>query len=272
MPNVGHQQFWLTGARLYFQRDPINSVDQPLIDLGVIEPVGPTTETQTAQLVDSDGGSNVVVAEEMISLEEMYEITCSNLNQDNLALLFSADEPSDYTQSATPVTTRVVYAHPGRLVKIPTSDNGVDAEVGLASVDAVTGSGGTPTYTEGTDWETVSLERGIIRMIAGGSFASAANIEIDFTRRAITAERRLVYPQTHRGTVEGTAYLFWGREDNEEQTMREMRVALSPSGSSFQNSEFSNWTLRLKVLADTTDTTSPAGRLLTWVGDLPSLS
>jgi hypothetical protein len=248
----GFQQYWLTGSRVYFQRDPIDIagngtlVPQPILDFGRVDPVAPAIAVNEVTLVDSDGGYNRVVARAVNSIEESYEVKCSNLSMDMLALLFAANPPTAFTQSATPVTA-THWATPGKNVKL------------------INGSG---SLVEGTDWEVVSLERGIIKMT--GWAGPAANISITYTPRAISGSR-LLNPQTGQGcqSTIGTGLIVWGRCGNREQTVREARMQISPGGADFGNENFSTGTIRLSVLTDVTAVV-PAGRLLYWLGELPT--
>ena len=145
-----------------------------------------------------------------------------------------------------------------------------------ANETAITGvltieNGGT-IYEQDVDWEVYNLGRGIIRFLPSpGSFAVAANVNVVFTPAALTG-RRLVNPQQLRGIARGTAWLVWGRGNNAQQTAREMLCTISPSGISLPNADdYANLTLQVKVLNDLTSAT-PAGRLLQFMGSLPTNS
>ncbi len=271
---VKAQDHWLTGSRLFFQRDAVAGVVQPTRDLGVIDPANPNLEVEKVELKDSDGGVIRTITESVTEINETYEIKCSNLNPNNLALLFLANDPTAFTQSASAVTDVKHFAHPGELVKL--LDGNYDAMTpggpifGIASVQDVTGAGGSPTYTEGTDWEVVDLERGIIRMIDGGGFSAAAEILVDYTPRAITGDR-LLEPQGLLGVTEGQAIIVFGRGNNAQQSARHGRVSLTPASANFVIEEFSSFVMTLKFLSDLTAGT-PAGKLLYWVGALPTIS
>lgn len=267
MSLVGAQDFWLTGSRLYFQRDPLPDntgalIEQPIVDFGRIDAVSPTMTPTVVNLLDSDGGMKRLVDQAMAQIDEKYSIKGSNLNMDNLALLFMGVPPTSFTQAATPITVSQ-KAFPGRLLKLKDA-NGVPV-YGVTSITTVGAS-----LVQGTDWEVVSLERGIIRMIATGSFATAASISITYVPRVISGLRRLLNPQT-AAIVRGTGLLIWGRGLNTQQTVREARFSLSPSASTFSDSAFSDMSVDLNVLSDPTQAI-PAGRLLYWLGTEPSLS
>lgn len=271
---AGAQHFWLTGSRLYFKRDPItvngSAVDQPIIDFGVIEPVSPNVTTEEATLEDSDGGIRVEIASEITKTAEDYDIRCSNLNMKNLSFVFNASGVTSFTQASTTLTDVQHNAVPGHLVKLTTAAGVLI--YGLASItSAKLGSSGSTALVEGTDFEVVSLERGLIRMLASSIvFTAAGPIRVTMVPRAITGER-LITPGTESCSLLGTGLLVWGRCGNREQTVREVRVRLKTNGSQFGVQSYSNFSISMKVLSDPTLPT-PRGRLLYWLGDLPSLS
>jgi len=100
MAIVGHQDFWVAGSRFFYKRDPIEGAAQPWIDLGVIQPVNPSLEIEKLELEDSAGGVKRTVDERVVKIDETFDITCNNLNLDNLALLFLADPPEAFNQIA----------------------------------------------------------------------------------------------------------------------------------------------------------------------------
>jgi 2-keto-4-pentenoate hydratase/2-oxohepta-3-ene-1,7-dioic acid hydratase in catechol pathway len=271
----GAQDFWVVGSRMYVQRDPISGVVQPTIDLGVIKEVAPSFEPDQAELFDTDGGDRVLVDQALTQFTESYQATIANFNNNNLALLFNSNPVAAFTQTATPLTDIKHYAHPGEMVKLLNDD--FDAATpgvpifNLTSVDGVTGPAGTPTYTEGTDWEVVDLSRGLIRMIDGGAFSSAGPIEVGMTPVAVTGNR-LIAPQSANLAVRAKAWLFLGRGSNTQQHVREMDVAITAESANFTAEDFSDFVLNFSVINDLTNLSQPAGRLLYFKGDLPSVS
>lgn len=165
MGNKGHQSFWITGSRLYVQRDPVESVIQPFLDLGRIAVANPSISPTKLELKDSDGGRLRVIDAAVSEIAEAYDITCSNLNDYNLSFLFLAEPPSSFVQSGNEVFAGTHWAIPGSLVKIvDSSGNNV---YDLASIAAVyTGAlttvantitainAATKTITVGTDLTT----------------------------------------------------------------------------------------------------------------------
>jgi hypothetical protein len=266
--NNGAQQYVIAGNRLFFQRDAISGVTQPLIDFGTIKPVSPAINPEEAVLEDSGSGIRVIVDRVLTKIDESYDIVCSNMNMENLAIMLAAAPPEAYTQSATQQVDNVHYATPGRLLKL-LDDNG-DPIYNLASVDAVKDNAGTTTYTAGTDYEVVSLAMGIIRIKTGGAISAAANIKITLTPVALSGNR-LIKPQSASGTVLGTAYLFWNQQNYAYVNVREARVSITSNASSFSDAEHSNFTVKLSVINDLTQSI-PAGKLINVVGALPNVS
>lgn len=134
MAKVGAQDLWVAGSRFYFQRDAIDSVLQPLIDLGRIETAQPTIEPTEIEIFDSDGGVNKKLASQVTQIDETYEITCSNFSPDNLALLFLGQGVQDFSQSAAGVTNVTHWGVPGKLIKIVDSTG-----VGVYSLGKISG-------------------------------------------------------------------------------------------------------------------------------------
>lgn len=267
----GFQDFWVAGSRVYFKKDDIATVDQPFVDLGVLtESAAPSIEVTKAELQDVDGGRKQTVAEKTTEVTEEYLITTGNFNIDNLANLLAADPPVDFTQSATPQTgVSQDKAHLGFLLKL--RETGGEYVYNLTSIDLVKDSGDAITYVEDTDWETVSLTRGIIRIIEGGSIAENDNLLIDITPVALSG-KRLAKPLSGAGSIDGTLFLVYGREGNAEQTVREASATLTPSGATITADEFSTAQFTVKILSDLSTPSQPAGRLLHFLGTVPAKS
>lgn len=267
----GSQEFWVAGARVFIQPDPPAGVadEQYLLDFGVITEIDANIETEEAVLKDTDGGILKKIDEVETSREESYMVTIANFNPDNLNILYGADGIQAFAQSATQQSSVSHHVFSGRLVKI--HDANSVWIYGLTSVDTVTGTGGSPTYTEGTDWEVVDLERGIIRIISGGAIADDSDVEITFTPKALSGNR-LIRPQTGGGTVLAKVGLFMGRAENAQQHVREMRCSINTEEINLPTEEHATWVAKMSVLQDFGSVSEPFGRLLHFVGDLPALS
>jgi hypothetical protein len=121
MGKVGHQDFWIVGSRFYFQRDPVDGVSQPYRDIGVIDVANPAITIEEAKLIDPDGGTQRTVDTGLSGIDEAYDITCKNINLQNLSLLFLAQPPEAFTQSAANHDV-VLSGFAGELLKITDGD------------------------------------------------------------------------------------------------------------------------------------------------------
>lgn len=125
-------------------------------------------------------------------------------------------------------------------------------------------------YEEGVDWEEVSLDRGIIRIIDGGAISAEDEVVVIFQSLALSGARQM-FPHDLQDNVKGQALLVLSREDNGEQTAREFYCSMTPNGFNPNDSDFSDLTITVKVIAQPTETV-PAGRLLQFKGALPASS
>lgn len=117
------------------------------------------------------------------------------------------------------------------------------------------------------DWDVYSLDRGIIRMNSGSTLLTAAgDVQVVFLTDDVTG-KRLLRPQSLKGTLKGTGLIIFGRENNASQTMREFECTITPGGSGMSDTEFSSITFRVRVTSDLT-ADDPAGRMLMIKGAL----
>lgn len=151
MSVVGFQDFWVVGSRLHVKRDDIDGTAQPWMDLGVIEAANPAFELEKLSLFDADGGRKKLVDEQVASIDETYEINVSNLNLENLSILFMANRPSAFSQSVE----EKVIAHTaiaGYLMHIHDDDDDASELFNLQNVLGVTDGG---TLTEVTSLDSI---------------------------------------------------------------------------------------------------------------------
>jgi hypothetical protein len=78
-----------------------------------------------------------------------------------------------------------------------------------------------------------------------------------------------INPQTRTTTLKGDGIIVWGRQNNSSQTTREVRCTLTPQNADFSADGYSSITLRATILEEG-PTTSPTGRLLQFLGDVPA--
>lgn len=151
----------------------------------------------------------------------------------------------------------------------------VVSETPAANESAIAGQitieNGGVIYAQDVDYEIVSLSRGIVRIKTGGAISVEQDVFVIFTLSAISG-KRLLYPQSFKGPMQGVLELWFGRENNAYMTVREARVSLSPNGVSLTIDDYSLLTISAKVLSDISQATVPAGRLIDVLGTVPSVS
>ena len=169
--------------------------------------------------------------------------------------------------------------HPGHVAKLTSGGEGLYGISAATLQDAAAADLVDYDATPATaDFRWVSKDRGIIKFLAGGSLTLADGEVI--TCSAITydssvhtsSNRRLIYPQQASGAITGRAYLFYSRRNNAEQSVREFKCSLSPTGAAMSVDDYSSFSLTASVLSDLTQTNDIAGIMAHIKGDEPSVT
>lgn len=271
---IGAQDVWRTGSRVYVREiDPDLPATGPLYDLGTIQVVSPENATEAAELFDADGGVQRLVAREMTKITEKYAVKLHNLNMRNLRYLFHAEGANTtaaqlYAQSSNGATSGRIMVWPGEMVKIEdTSGNGI---FNLAAITAITNSNASAVTSY-----TADLVRGIVSFSSNATWGATSGCNatagtITFQLNTVAQSFRRIYPQTKTGMFQGKIYIVWGRNNNEQQTIREFTGQITAGAGQFQVDQFSTFDLTIEVLADLTNTTAPAGILTQPYGNIPT--
>lgn len=116
-----------------------------------------------------------------VSIKQPAEIsvTLDDLDYKNLALVFLGDT------SAVDVTGSTVTAEAAVAPAVGASFQVANRKI---SAVTVTGPSGTPTYTEGTDFEVENAELGLIRII-GTTLTGGETLEVNYTYASMTANK-----------------------------------------------------------------------------------
>ena len=289
---VGFQETWLVGSRFYFKRNDTSSTVFPTLDLGSITQATPNFEPTTIAFRDPDGGRLNLIDEAFTDINESYSLTCGNINQENLNVLFYGEQtevlgPTSAVNDAGRTNSDVRYTvkiGPGKLIKLESENFYHTGTKGQSTFPAynvsnLTGSKvgtGTTTLTvfDGTnadtaDVELVSAERGIVRFFSGGTrnLVEGDLVDLSYIEDALeTSNTRLVKPQTLSTPLKGRAYIVFSRNNNERQSVREFECALTVESASFSIEDYSNVTFSAAVLTDI-NKTNKAGRYMLIKGD-----
>ena len=280
---VGFQETWLVGSRLYFKRDDEGTTEYPTLDLGTITQTTPNFEPTIIQARDPDGGRLNLIDEGFTEINESYEVTCLNINNENLNILFYGNEAEKLFPTGTGTNTAVRHragVGPGKLTKL-FSENLLSGETELKAaynVSSLSGTkvsgGGALVLYDGTnaataDMELISAERGLVRFFSGGSRSLADQdlVDLTFTETAYGANNtRLVKPQSATKPLNGKAYIVFSRNNNARQSVRECDVTLQVNSAAFSIEDYSTVTFNVSVLTDIL-ADDVAGRYIHITGD-----
>lgn len=258
-----------TGSRLYFRRTAADGTYYPLIDFGHVDPLAPNHNIQTLERVDGWGGIGQTVEQAVTGVSTSIDVTGYSFNEEMFALAFAAELPSAISQSATPVTD---IEHANVLVgnQIKLIDGSGDPIYNIASIQGVEldPNGSPSALTLGTDYEVTDLKLGLIRLIPGGAAGAkgaTVTLDVDYTPNALSGAR--VIKPLATPLIEGTFYAFWASNDFSQYRVWEGTGSLRANNYTPQFTDWSNVSLTLQVLADLTQPTQPAGKLIHIYGD-----
>lgn len=135
MGKIGYQDVWLAGSRFRFKRDAINSVEQPWIDFGSIDPANVNFETESIEIEDTTCGRKTTLDQAITKTTETVDITGRNFSIHNLSVAFIGSQPVELTQAAA--QKRVTHKmFPGYLTKVHDSDT---AKTSIHRLSAIAG-------------------------------------------------------------------------------------------------------------------------------------
>lgn len=256
MPN---KQYVLGRGELFFDRMlPNTKTRTGERFIGNVTAFSLSIESETLEHFDSTQGIRQKDDSVLLQVNRTGTLTTDNIEADNLALFILGDKAT-ITQTATPV---VDYAINGivldryyQLGLTPSNPTGVRN----VSAVTVTGTGGTPTYTAGTDY-VLDAALGRIYIPETSTIAPGANILVDYTPAANTRER---LSSASAGSIDGSLR-FVAR--NPKGPVRDVYLpycSLTPSGElNFIGDEWLSMAFNLEVqkLDDTTEAIYIDGR------------
>ncbi len=218
-----------------------------LVSVGNCSRLELSIDEEKKELLDftSAGGGKANVVSRITGVT--VGMTLHDISPENLA---KALRGTSSAVTAAAVTNEAHTAYKGGLVVF---DNLPDP----AQPVTVTGAGGTPTYTEGTDY--VRTRTGI-EVLAGGGIADGSTIEVDYTKAASDVVEAL--------TQAGAEFTLVFDGLNEAQggkavSVRLHRVKFSPAqGLGFIADEFAGLELTGEVLKDESITGSGLSQYL----------
>lgn len=113
-----------------------------------------------------------------------FSFNIDEFNAENLNILMFGNGVTSNVQSGAMITDEAATA------PIILNRSIFTAETNISSL-TIDGTGGTPTYTEGTDYEIVNAVTGEIKIIDGGAITTGLTLELNYTSAAKTRSKIL---------------------------------------------------------------------------------
>ncbi len=222
---MASQNYTLGRGRLYFDQfitDTFTTTGERYI--GNTPDFGMSVESESLDHYSADEGLRI--KDDSVTIEVNYagQFNTDEISPENLAMFFLGDAAT-ISATSTSVTDEAVegvqqgqYYQLGRDTSSPS---------GVRKISAVTivASGGTPTYSEGTDY-SVDLDLARVYIISGGGISDDDDLEANYTIDAGTREQVVSAGTTVEGTLRFVSH-------NAKGTKRDYffpYVKLAPSG------------------------------------------
>lgn len=182
------------------------------------------SEIETLEHFDSDHGIRTQDDSITTSQTRGGNITTDNINQENLALFFTGTTGIITQASAASQVENIAS------VQFGTYHLGVNSTTRPTgyrniTVSAITGSGGTPTYVNNTDY-VVDAISGTVRFLEGGTLTQGTAVVINYAVGASTRDQIISGSQTIEGALKFKSFNATGPKWDYFMP----RVKLSPDG------------------------------------------
>lgn len=205
-----------------------------------------TIEQETLDHFSSDAG--IREKDESVPLEVTRQGTMimDDIQAENVALFFFGSA-STITQSSTPGQSDTsITAKLGKTFQIGRTASKPDGVRAISNV-TVTGTGGTPSYVENTDY-TIDLDRGLITFISGGTLTDDTTVEVNYDLDAKS------YEQVISGStpVEGAIMLIENNPVGENHDVFLPQTKVSPNGDfALKGDDWRQIPLNIEILKPT---------------------
>lgn len=239
------QNHVLGRGKIYFDRFAPNS-DTPLgIEryLGNTPSFGLSVETQELDHYSSEEGLRVKDLSVTMQIDMNGTVVTDNIDLDNIAMFFFGDKSTQAVSSLTGESDSFTNVAQGGSVQLGTS---ATHPAGLQNVSnvTVTGSGGTPSYTAGTDF-VVDEALGRVTILEGGGIADGEDIDVGYDVSAHSYDMIVSGTNIIYGAMRFVAYNGVGRNTNFYMP----KVALRPNGEyNLKGDDWQQFGFNLEVL------------------------
>ena len=173
---------------------------------------------------------------------------------ENWNILLFGGGTTDQVQTGSAITDEAAVAP----ILLDRSIFTAESNISALTID---GTGGTPTYVEGTDYELVDPVTGEIKILSTGSITSGLVLELNYTSAART--RQKVVPGADP-SITGAARLEFTAQNGDDLTWIIQNCEVKPDGDSpLSSAEVSEVSVILNILVDkVVEPTEPFGVVL----------
>lgn len=201
-----------------------------------------SAETQELDHFSSEEGLQVKDESVTLRIDYSATLTVENIDQDNLALFFFGSAETASISAATGEQDDVTVLQ-GMYYQLGMSAAKPEGVENVSSV-AVTGSGGSPTYTVNTDY-TVDEALGRVYIVPGGGISDNTAIEITYNVAAQSQERVISGSALIQGALRFISFNGVGGQRNFYMP----KVTLRPNGEfALKGEEWQNMGFNIEIL------------------------
>jgi len=219
------QNFVLGAGRAYFSLEDAVGNPAGYRYLGDSLGVNLGVEATNLEVYDNDAPIAEKIVDVATQVNRTMELTCQDVNGDNLSLFLIGAKSSE-SQGAGSVAGEALTVKQGHYYQL---GEGVATPFGARDISnvVVTGTGGTPTHVETTDY-TVDLAQGLLYIVPGGGIADGTAIEVDYDTAARTIE---LVTSTNTGAKLGWFKYVADNTEGENRDLLLPKVQMRPNGS-----------------------------------------
>jgi hypothetical protein len=236
------KNYLLGRGRVYFDRFDSGGLSTGWLDLGNCPDFSVNVSKDTLPHYSSRSGIRTKDLEALRELASSFQFSCEEFSKENLALAVMGEITAS-NQNSGSASDESVTVKADRYVDL------AYRKITSGTV-VVTGSGGSPTYVEGTDY-VIDYQEGMILAKSGGSIADGTTVLVDYDYGALTQS---IIKALKDSKVVG-ALKFVGDPDQGPDIVIELwKSNLMPSGDiGLISEEYANFQLQAEVQKDETN-------------------
>ena len=217
-------EYVLGRGKVYFAQFTSGQTPGPFRYMGNTPEFNLTIESETLDHFSSDEGIREKDDSVALEVTRSGSLICDDIQAENIALFFFGSTSSLATVAAAGQSEDFTAVNQGDVIQLGLT---IGNRVGTRGIEnfVLNGTGGTPTYVEGTDY-SVDLDRGMFSILEGGGIADGTNIETAFDIRASAQTQVLSGSEP----VEGAMRLLENNPKGSDRDIFLPYVKITPNG------------------------------------------